>query len=145
MRRLAILGMALLALTAPGLAAAQSMVGTWSGTVNWDQPSGLMITSSFTQDGRVQSTTQNHQGQSFLLSGYYQFDPNQGVLRFRWADYAPKQLCSAVGCQALASPAPLGVESVSQIRFLNANQFVATLQGGSTVYVRTDAAGYPTR
>jgi hypothetical protein len=72
---------------------AQPLVGTWSTTVNWNLPSGIMITSSFTPDGHLQSTTQNRMGQSFMLSGSYQFDTGQGVLRYQWQDYAPKQAC----------------------------------------------------
>ena len=53
----------------PQAQSSPSLVGTWSATVNWNLPSGLLITTSFTANGRVQSTTQNRQGQSFMLSG----------------------------------------------------------------------------
>jgi hypothetical protein len=126
-------------------AQAQSLVGTWSATVNWNLPSGIMITSSFTPDGRLQSTTQNHMGQSFILSGTYQFDPGQGILRFQWQDYAPKQICTGSSCTPASAPAPMGVATTNSIHFLNANQFVASSPDGATVYVRTNGAGFPTR
>jgi hypothetical protein len=52
----------------------QALVGTWSATVNWNLPGGIMITTSFTANGRIQSTTQNNQGMSFMLTGVYQFN-----------------------------------------------------------------------
>ena len=67
--------------------ASQALVGTWSATVNWNLPSGLMITTSFTANGRIQSTTQNHQGMSFMLSGVYQFNAAQGTLSYKWQDF----------------------------------------------------------
>jgi hypothetical protein len=135
---------------APTFAAASaqalSLVGTWSATVNWNLPSGIMITSSFTPDGRLQSTTQNHMGQSFILSGTYQFDAGQGILRYQWQDYAPKQTCVGSYCTPAPAPAPIGVMTTNSIRFPNANQFVASSSdGATTVYVRTNGAGFPTR
>ena len=47
-------------------AQAQSLAGTGCATVNRNLPSGIMITSSFISDGHLQSTTQNHMGQSFM-------------------------------------------------------------------------------
>jgi hypothetical protein len=123
---------------------AQSLVGTWSATVNWNLPSGIMITSSFTPDGRLQSTTQNRMGQSFILSGTYQFDAGQGVLRYQWQDFAPKQTCVGSFCTPAPAPAPMGVVTTNSIRFLNVNQFVASSSDGSTTYVRTNGAGFPT-
>jgi hypothetical protein len=38
----------------------------------------------------------------------------------------------------------MGVETTNSIRFLNPNQFVATSNGASTTYVRTNGAGFPT-
>jgi len=35
----------------------QALVGTWSATVNWNLPSGLLITTSFMSNGTIQSTT----------------------------------------------------------------------------------------
>jgi hypothetical protein len=123
---------------------AQSLVGTWSATVNWNLPSGIMITSSFTLDGRLQSTTQNHMGQSFILSGTYQFDVGQGILRYQWQDYAPKQICVGSYCTPAPAPAPIGVMTTTSIRFLNVNQFVArSSDGATTIYVRTNGAGFP--
>jgi hypothetical protein len=124
---------------------AQSLVGTWSATVNWNLPSGIIITSSFTPDGRLQSTTQNHMGQSFILSGTYQFDPGQAILRYQWQDYAPKQTCVGSFCTPAPPPAPMGMVTTNTIRFLSASQFVASLSDGTTTYVRTDGAGVPTR
>jgi hypothetical protein len=124
---------------------AQPLVGTWSTTVNWNLPSGIMITSSFTPDGHLQSTTQNRMGQSFMLSGSYQFDTGQGVLRYQWQDYAPKQTCVGTFCTPTPAPAPMGVVTTNSIRFLNVNQFVASSSDGSTTYVRTDGVGFPTR
>jgi hypothetical protein len=125
---------------------AQSLVGTWSATVNWNLPGGIIITSSFTSDGHLQSTTQNHMGQSFLLSGTYQFNPGQGLLRYQWQDYAPKQICAGSLCTPAPVPAPMGVMTTNSIRFLSVNQFVASSSDGvTTTYVRTNGAGFPTK
>ena len=135
-----ILGLAMAA--AATAAGAQSLVGTWSATINWNTPGGVIITVSFTPNGVVQSTTQNHDGQSYMLSGVYQFQ--NGVLQYKWNDYAPKQICTAY-CTPAPVPAPLNVVNSENIQFMNANQFVATAQGVSIVYVRTNAAGFPTQ
>ncbi|MFI4976929.1 MAG: hypothetical protein ACHP84_20535 [Caulobacterales bacterium] len=140
---LALIGAIILACAAPS-AQAQSLVGTWSATVNWNLPSGIMITSSFTADGRLQSTTQNHMGQSFFLSGVYRFDPGQGILQYQWQDYAPKQTCVGGFCTPAPAPAPMGVVTTNSIRFLNANQFVASSNDATTVYVRANGGGFPT-
>jgi len=122
----------------------QSLVGTWSATVNWNLPSGLMITTSFMPNGTIQSTTQNHMGMSFTLMGTYQFNPAQSTLSYKWSDYLPKQTCVGGFCTPAQPPAPMGVVTTNSIRFLSATQFVATSNGASTTYVRTNATGFPT-
>jgi hypothetical protein len=129
----------------PQAQGSSSLVGTWSATVNWNLPSGLMITTSFTANGRVQSTTQNHQGMSFMLSGVYQFNAAQGTLSYKWQDYSPRQICIGGNCTPAPAPAPIGVATTNKIRFLSANQFVATSGEASTTYIRTNGAGFPTR
>jgi hypothetical protein len=121
-----------------------SLVGTWSATVNWNLPSGLMITTSFTADGRIQSTTQNHQGMSFMLSGVYQFNAAQGTLSYKWQDFSPKQICVGGNCSPAPAPAPMGVVTTNKIRFQSPTQFVATSSNASTTYIRTNGAGFPT-
>ena len=130
----------------PQQAAAQSqaLVGTWSATVNWNLPSGLMITTSFAADGRIQSTVQNHQGMSFTLMGTYEFNAAQSTLSYKWQDFLPKQTCVGGFCTPAQPPAPMGVVTNNQIRILSATQFVATSNGASTTYIRTNAAGFPT-
>jgi hypothetical protein len=122
----------------------QALVGTWSATVNWNLPGGIMITTSFTADGRIQSTTQNRMGMSFMLTGVYQFNAAQGTLSYTWQDYSPKQICAGGNCTPAPAPAPMGVATTNSIRFLNPNQFVATSNGAATTYVRTNGAGFPT-
>jgi hypothetical protein len=122
----------------------QALVGTWSATVNWNLPSGLLITTSFTANGRIQSTTQNHQGMSFTLAGVYQFNAAQNTLSYKWQDFSPKQICIGGACTPSRPPAPLGVTTTNKIRFLSATQFVATSSDASTTYIRTNAAGVPT-
>ena len=122
----------------------QALVGTWSVTVNWNLPGGIMITTSFTANGRIQSTTQNRMGMSFMLTGVYQYNAAQGTLSYTWQDYSPKQNCIGGACTPLQPPAVMGVETTNSIRFLNPNQFVATSNGASTTYVRTNGAGFPT-
>jgi hypothetical protein len=122
----------------------QALVGTWSATVNWNLPGGIMITTSFTANGRIQSTTQNRMGMSFMLSGVYQFNPAQSTLSYTWQDFSPKQICVGGNCTPAQPPAPMGVETTNSIRFLSATQFVATSNGASTTYIRTNAAGFPT-
>jgi hypothetical protein len=126
-------------------AQASPLVGTWSATVNWNLPSGLMITTNFTSNGRIQSTIQNHQGMSFTLAGVYQFNAAQGSLSFKWQDFSPKQTCIGGACTPAQPPAAMGVTTTSKIRFLSATQFVATSSDGSTTYIRTNAVGFPTR
>jgi len=122
----------------------QALAGTWSATVNWNLPSGIMITTTFMADGRVESTTQNRMGMSFTLVGTYQFNAAQGALSYKWSDYSPKQICVGGNCTPAPVPAPMGVVNTSSIRFLSATQFVATSGGESTTYVRTNATGFPT-
>lgn len=122
----------------------QALVGTWSARVNWNLPGGIMITTSFTANGRIQSTTQNRMGMSFMLTGVYQFNPAQGTLSYTWKDYSPKQICVGGNCTPAPAPAPMGVATASSIRFLNPNEFVSTTNDGSTTFVRTNAAGFPT-
>ena len=125
--------------------ASTALVGTWSATVNWNLPSGLMIITSFTANGRIQSTIQNHQGMSFLLTGVYQFNAAQSALSFKWQDYSPKQICVGGNCTPAPAPAPMGVTTTNSIRFLSPTQFVATSNDAATTYIRTNAAGFPTR
>ncbi len=121
----------------------QALVGTWSATVNWNLPSGLMITTTFMPNGNIQSTTQNHMGMSFTLMGTYQFNSAQGTLSYKWSDFLPKQTCVGGYCTPAQPPAPMGVLVTNTIRFLSTTQFVATSNGGSTTYVRTNATGTP--
>jgi|GEM_PF-2583469 len=123
----------------------QALVGTWSATVNWNLPSGLMIITTFMPNGNIQSTIQNHQGMSFTLAGVYQFNSAQGTLSFKWSDFSPKQTCVLGACTPAQPPAPMGVVTTSSIRFLSTTQFVATSNGGSTTYIRTNATGTPIR
>jgi len=122
----------------------QALVGTWSATVNWNLPSGLLITTSFMPNGSIQSTIQNHQGMSFTLAGVYQFNPAQSTLSYKWSDFSPKQTCVGGFCTPAQPPAPLGVVTTNSIRFLSPTQFVATSNDASTTYVRTNGSGFPT-
>lgn len=122
----------------------QALVGAWSTTINWNLPSGLLITTTFMPNGAIQSTTQNRMGMSFTLVGAYQFNAAQSTLSYKWSDYSPKQICVGGNCTPAPVPAPMGVATTSSIRFLSATQFVATSSGGSLTYVRTNAAGFPT-
>ncbi len=123
----------------------QALVGTWSATVNWNLPSGLMITTTFMPNGNIQSTTQNHMGMSFTLMGTYQFNSAQGTLSYKWSDFSPKQTCVLGACTPAQPPAAMGVVINNSIRFLSSTQFIASSTGGaSNTYVRTNAAGMPT-
>jgi chitodextrinase len=121
----------------------QALVGTWSATVNWNLPSGLLITTTFMSNGNIQSTTQNHMGMSFTLMGAYQFNAAQSTLSYKWSDFLPKQTCVGGYCTPAQPPAPMGVAVTNTIRFLSANQFVATSSSASTTYIRTNATGTP--
>jgi hypothetical protein len=123
--------------------ASQALVGTWSTTYNWHLPSGLLINTTFMSDGQIQSTIQNHMGMSYTLAGVYQFNAAQSTLSFTWKDYSPKQTCVDGACTPAQPYAKMGVVTTSTIRFLSATQFVATSNGASTTYVRTNAAGFP--
>jgi hypothetical protein len=122
----------------------QSLVGTWSATVNWNLPGGIMITTSFMANGRIQSTIQNHQGMSFTLMGVYQFNAAESTLSYTWQDFLPKQTCVGGACTPAQPPAVMGVATTNSIQFLSATQFVATTNGASTTYIRSNAAGFPT-
>src|ERR1700677_4293058 len=76
----------------------QALVGTWSTTINWNLPSGLLITTSFMPNGNIQSTVQNHMGMSYTLAGTYQFNSAQGTLSYKWSDFSPKQTCVLPAC-----------------------------------------------
>jgi hypothetical protein len=128
----------------PQAQSSQALVGTWSATVNWNLPSGLMIITTFMPNGRIQSTTQNHQGMSFTLAGVYQFNAAKSTLSYTWQDFSPKQICIGGACTPSQPPAPMGAETTNSIRFLSPTQFVATSNGGSTTYIRTNATGFPT-
>jgi hypothetical protein len=123
--------------TQPQPQPSHSLIGTWSATVNWNLPSGLMITTSFTANGRVQSTTQNRQGMSFMLSGVYQYNAAQSTLSYKWQDFSPRQICVGGNCMPAPPPAPMGVVTTNKIRFLSPTQFVATSSDASTTYIRT--------
>ena len=128
----------------PQAQSSATLVGTWSATVNWNLPSGLMIITSFTSNGRIQSTIQNHQGMSFMLSGVYEFNAAQSSLSYKWQDFSPKQICIGGACTPSQPPAPMGVLTTNKIRFLSPTQFVATSSDASTTYIRTNGAGIPT-
>jgi hypothetical protein len=121
----------------------QALVGTWSTTVNWNLPSGLMVTTTFMSNGRIQATIQNHQGMSFTLAGVYEFNAAQSTLSYKWQDFSPKQTCIDGACTPAQPPAQMNVVITSSIRFLSSTQFVATSNGESTTYVRTNAVGTP--
>jgi hypothetical protein len=123
----------------------QALVGIWSTTINWNLPSGLLITTTFMANGQIQSTIQNHMGMSYTLLGTYQFNAAQGTLSYKWSDFSPKQTCVLGACTPAQPPATMGVVINNSIRFLSSTQFIASSAGGaSNTYVRTDAAGTPT-
>src|SRR5580693_6253464 len=122
----------------------QALVGTWSATVNWNLPSGLMITTTFMPNGNIQSTVQNHMGMSFTLLGTYQFNSAQSTLSYKWSDFSPKQTCVLGACTPAQPPAQMGVVISNSIRFLSTTQFIASSSGGAAnTYVRTNATGTP--
>jgi hypothetical protein len=122
----------------------QALVGAWSTTINWNLPSGLLITTSFMPNGNIQSTVQNHQGMSFTLMGTYQFNAAQSTLSYKWSDFLPKQTCVLGACTPAQPPATMGVVINNSIRFLSSTQFIASSSGGaSNTYVRTNATGTP--
>ena len=145
------------ALTAPAQAAGQlqpqqpqaqssALVGNWSANERFGMPGGLLITDSFTAAGVVQQTvTSVVRGLtiSYMLTGVYQFNTANGTLSYEWKDFMPKQTCVGGACTPAQPPAQLGVMNTSTIKFLSASQFVATTDGSSITFVRTNAAGAP--
>jgi hypothetical protein len=75
--------------------------------------------------------------------GTYQFNAAQSTLSYKWSDFLPKQTCVGGYCTPAQPPAPMGVVVTNSIRFLSTTQFVATSNGASTTYVRTNATGTP--
>ncbi len=122
----------------------QALVGTWSTTINWNLPSGLIVTTSFTSNGIIQSTIQNRMGMSYTLAGTYQFNAAQSTLSYEWKDFSPKQTCVLGACTPAQAPAVMGVVIYNSIRFLSSTQFIASSSGGAAnTYVRTNATGTP--
>lgn len=127
-------GVVLALLLAAPASAASPVVGNWSSTVNWDnQASGLYQVMALTANGQIHVRVMNHHGMAFDVFGTYKLDPTGKTMRFSWTTYAPKQVCSPVGCSQLRPPYPLGVTYSSTIRFQNANAFVATASDGTSV------------
>jgi hypothetical protein len=122
----------------------QALVGTWSTTINWNLPSGLLITTTFMANGQIQSTIQNHMGMSYTLAGTYTFNAAQSTMSYEWKDFSPKQTCVLGACTPAQPPAVMGVVINNSIRFLSSTQFIASSSGGaSSTYVRTNATGTP--
>ena len=122
----------------------QALVGTWSTTINWNLPSGLIVTTSFTSNGQIQSTIQNKMGMSYTLVGTYQFNAAQSTLSYEWKDFSPKQTCVLGACTPAQAPAAMGVVINNSIRFLSSTEFIASSSGGAAnTYVRTNATGTP--
>ena len=128
----------------PSAQSSQALVGTWSTTINWNLPSGLIVTTSFTSNGQIQSTIQNKMGMSYTLVGTYQFNAAQSALSYEWKDFSPKQTCVLGACTPAQAPAVMGVVINNSIRFLSSTQFIASSSGGAAnTYVRTNATGAP--
>jgi len=128
-------------------AQSSALVGNWSANERFGQPGGLLITSSFTAAGVFQQTvTSVVRGLtiSYMLTGVYQFNTANGTLSYEWKDFSPKQTCVGGACTPAQPPAQMGVMNTCTIKFLSANQLVATAGGASTTFVRTNNAGYPT-
>lgn len=124
-----------------------ALVGNWSANVSFGSPGGLLITNSFTADGRIQSavsTVVRGLTISYMLTGVYQFNAATGTLSYTWKDFSPKQTCIGGACTPSQPPAVMGVVNTNTIRFLSSTQFVATSNGASTTYIRTNTAGFPT-
>ena len=77
----------------------------------------------------------NRQGLALDYFGTYRFDSAQGVLRYTWRDYAPKEVCTpSVGCLGLpAPPFRLGIEETSRIAFQNPNFMIGRAADGSVL------------
>ncbi len=122
----------------------QALVGAWSTTIDWNLPSGLLITTTFMPNGNIQSTIQNKMGMSYTLAGTYQFNAAQSTLSYEWKDFSPKQTCVLGACTPAQAPAVMGVVINNSIRFLSSTEFIASSSGGAAnTYIRTNATGTP--
>ena len=127
-------------------AQSSALVGNWSANERFGQPGGLLITSSFTAGGVFQQTvTSIVQGLtiSYMLTGVYQFNTASGTLSYEWKDFSPKQTCVGGACTPAQPPAQMGVMLTCAIKFLSASQLVATENGTSVTFVRTNNSGAP--
>jgi len=119
-----------------GIAAAQPnpLAGTWLSTINPGKESVIYVTLVFAPNGQMSERFMNRLGIAYELLGTYRFDAASGALQFVFTDYAPRQLCSPLGCQsAPVPPNPLNVTNTAQITFPNPSQMIGKAADGSVM------------
>jgi hypothetical protein len=128
-------GCVLLLLCGGEAAAQQSpLIGTWLSTLNPGTTAVIYVTLSIQPGGKLQEQLMNRFGVAYQLFGTYEFDASTGMFQFIFTDYAPKQLCSPLGCQpAPVPPDQLNIKNTAQLTFPNPNQMVGTAADGSTM------------
>ena len=127
-----------LALLFIGAASANTLVGTWSSTVDWEnRQAGLYSVLAIGTGGHLHVRVTNHVGMAYDLFGTYRMDAAGRTMRFMWTDYSPKRICVGGNCTRIGPPQRLRVEHTSRIRFQNPNFFIGTTEDGtSTKWVR---------
>jgi hypothetical protein len=120
-RRIIAAAIALAALTAPVVAAAQtpSIVGAWSTRRVTAQGTVAVVFEQFDASGNVHVRATNP-----LLTmdyyGVYQLQDNGAVIQSRINDYAPKQFCTQV-CSPTTPELAIGVVDTAPLRFEGPN------------------------
>jgi hypothetical protein len=136
LRRRKALQLAAIATMLCGEAAAQGtpLIGTWTSALNPGTTAIIYLTLSIAPNGQLRERLMNRQGVFYDLLGTYQFDPATGTFSYVFTDYAPKQLCSPLGCQpAPVPPGQLNMPSSALVTFPNPNFMVGRNTDGSVM------------
>lgn len=101
-------------------------------TINPNTQAIVYVTLTILPNGTLQERFMNRQAIYYDMFGTYQFDAVNGIFRYVFTDYQPRQLCSPIGCQpAPIPPNPLNVSTTAQISFPTATQMIGTASDGT--------------
>ncbi|HVC52662.1 MAG TPA: hypothetical protein VND87_11625 [Stellaceae bacterium] len=137
-----ILGAALALLAGIGTAAAQApalLIGNWMTTWFPNTVGEIFVTVTYVPNGQIREHLMNRQAVAYDLFGTYQYNSATSTVQFVFADYAPKQMCSPIGCQPAPVPPGLNTPTSAQLVFPNPNQMMARTADGTTmIWSRTN-------
>ena len=75
-------------------ASASPIIGTWTTVWFPNTPAVIYVTLVIAPDGRLRQHLINRLGVACDLFGTCRFDPAQGIFRYIFTDWAPKQTCT---------------------------------------------------